>query len=90
MHKSKRKWNCVDCDRCTKLEHYFVKSEVWFVLAGMPETGMLCLDCIERRIGRELNSSDFTDAHINNPKTNSMTDKLRNRIGVWNGNLQLA
>lgn len=90
MHRSKRKWNCVDCGRCTKLEHYFVNTHVWFVLAGMPENGMLCIDCLEARIGRQLASLDFTDAHINNPKTNAMTDKLRNRIGVWNGNLQLA
>lgn len=82
MHRSKRKWNCVDCNRCTKLEHYFVNSNVWFNLAGMSEKGMLCVDCIEKRIGRKLNSFDFTDAHINNPRTNAMTDKLRSRIGV--------
>lgn len=81
-HKKRSKWNCVDCNRCTKLEHYFVNSNIWFILAGMPEDGMLCVDCIENRIDRELNSSDFTDAHINNPRTNAMTDKLRNRIGV--------
>jgi len=89
MNRSKRKWNCVDCNRCTKLEHYFVKSEIWFISAGMSEKGMLCIDCIEVRIGRQLNSFDFTEAHINNPKTNSMTDKLRNRIGASN-EVQLA
>lgn len=80
MHRSKRKWLCVDCTRNTKFEHYFVNNNVWFVQAKMPEQGMLCVDCIEHRIGRRLNKFDFTDAHINNPRTNQMTDKLRSRI----------
>jgi len=80
MHKSKRKWLCIDCANCTKLEHYFVKDSVWKDLAGMPEAGMLHVLCLEARIGRKLNKEDFTAAHINNPKTNSMTDTLRSRI----------
>lgn len=80
MHKSKRKWLCVDCNRNTKHEHYFVKNEVWFDQAGMSENGMLCVSCLELRIKRKLNPEDFTDAHINNPKTNMMTNLLRSRI----------
>lgn len=80
MHKSKRKWLCVDCNRDTHLEHYFVKNEVWRGLARMPEHGMLCVGCLELRIGRKLLPTDFTDAHINNPKTNQMADILRKRI----------
>lgn len=85
MHRSKSKWNCVDCGRNTKLEHYFVNEDVWFVLAKMPEQGMLCVNCIEKRIGRQLTSSDFTQAHINNPRTNAMTNQLRSRIEDNNG-----
>ncbi len=80
MHKSKRKWNCVDCGRCTKLEHYFVNNDVWFTTAGMAEKGMLCVLCLETRIGRRLNADDFTDAWINDPKRNAMTDVLLSRI----------
>ncbi len=80
MHKSKRKWICVDCPRDTKHEHYFVKNEVWRGEANMPETGMLCVQCLEDRIGRRLEPSDFTDAHINNPRKNMMSDLLRSRI----------
>jgi hypothetical protein len=79
MHKSKRKWLCVDCSRNTQHEHYFVHNEVW-ASAGMPECGMLCVGCLEDRLGRQLTSRDFTSAHINNPKTNTMTDLLRSRI----------
>jgi len=57
-----------------------VKNEVWFDEAGMGEIGMLCVGCLEKRIGRILTRNDFTDAHINNPKTHPMTDRLRSRI----------
>ena len=80
MHKSKLKWICVDCGRNTQLEHYFVRKEVWFEEAGMSEQGMLCISDLELRIDRTLEPSDFTDAHINNPKKNAMTDLLRSRI----------
>ncbi len=92
MHKSKRKWICVDCPRNTKHEHYFVNNSVWCEEAKMPETGMLCVQCLEGRIGRRLEPSDFTDAFINDPRKNpTMSDLLRSRItGVNNDNFQLA
>lgn len=80
MRKSKLKWNCVDCDRCTKFEHYFVHKSVWFDEANMSERGMLCIHCLEFRIGRVLTPADFTDAYINDPKRNSMTAVLSSRI----------
>ena len=80
MHKSKRKWLCVDCGEHTKYEHYFLKNEVWMGEAKMGEVGMLCVGCVENRINRTLKSSDFTSAHINNPKKNMMSDRLRSRI----------
>lgn len=82
MHKSKRKWDCVDCSTDTSLEHFFVNNEVWFGEAGMPEAGMLCVGCLEKRIGRTLCMSDFTDAHINNPRRYSKTMRLVNRLTV--------
>lgn len=80
MHKSKRKWLCVDCNEHTKYEHYFVNNDVWFTQAKMPEEGMLCVGCLEARIGRMLCGRDFTGAHINNPRKNIMSDRLRSRI----------
>lgn len=81
MHKSKTKWICVDCSRNTKYEHYFVHNDVWFGLAGMTESGMLCVACLEARIGRELRADDFTDCFLNDPRRNPMTNELRERIG---------
>lgn len=79
-HKSKRKWLCVDCGDNTQLEHYFAKNDVWFGAAGMPETGMLCVGCLETRIGRLLNRNDFTDAHINNHRKYAMSARLVDRL----------
>lgn len=80
MHKSKTKWNCVDCTENTKLEHYFVHSSVWFAEAGMPEYGMLCIGCLEKRINRKLTSGDFTDAYINDPRKFSKSTRLVDRL----------
>lgn len=80
MHKSKRKWLCLDCGENTKFEHYFVKNDVWFKMAKMGECGMLCVGCLEARIGRILVPSDFTDCHINNWRKNAMSTRLVSRI----------
>lgn len=79
MHKSKRKWNCLDCGECTRLEHFYVRPDVWN-LAHHSESGMLCVGCLEGRLGRRLVASDFTSAHINDPRRNAMTDRLKNRL----------
>lgn len=80
MHKSKRKWLCVDCYRNTHLEHYYVKNNVWYREAQMSEIGMLCIACLEIRIGRRLVPNDFTNTHINNPQWNAITMRLISRI----------
>lgn len=52
---------CVDCSKCTLCagEYYMVKHAVW-VASGMgPIDGMLCLACLECRIGRALTKRDF-------------------------------
>lgn len=88
MEKGKRKardrhrWLCLDCGRHTgrMKEHYFVKNEVWFSVMDS-ETEMLCVGCLEGRLKRKLTAADFTDAWINDPKRNSMSDRLRERLG---------
>jgi hypothetical protein len=78
-HKRKSKWACVDCKSDTKLEHYFVHNTVWSA-AGMSEVGMLCIGCLESRLGRTLNRNDFTSAHINNYRKNAMSLRLVERL----------
>lgn len=57
---------CEGCGNDTgKLkEFYFVHTDLW--LRAMPTVnGMLCIGCLEDRLGRKLLAADFTDASIN-------------------------
>ena len=61
----KRRWRrqfCLDCARDTyKLEHYYMVRDKMWAAAGMkPDGGMLCLDCLQHRLGYRLKLSDFT------------------------------
>lgn len=80
---SRKKWLCLDCKIDTgKIgEHYFIVTHLWMQLVGSNK-GMLCVGCLESRLGRKLNSTDFTDCHINNPKLNSMSVRLLNRLNA--------
>jgi hypothetical protein len=52
---------CRDCARdTTKIGHfYMVWDHVWAASGLGPEDGELCLDCLQRRLGRELALGDF-------------------------------
>jgi hypothetical protein len=86
--------NCADCGIDTFLlgEWYMVESRVWeqawvgrrrnpyfadgqFVCIGC----ILCIGCLEQRIGRTLMSRDFTDARVNNPDR-SISERMRDRL----------
>ena len=81
MHKSTLKWLCLDCKVHTGKahEHYFVHTLLW-MSAVRSEAGMLCVGCLEKRIGRRLVRADFPEVHINNPKLYPMSDRLRSRL----------
>lgn len=92
---------CIDCGVHTSMinEYYMVHDHVWHT-AGMAEDGgMLCIGCLEKHLGRELNSTDFTHAPINAisrqsarladrlarpaPKTYPSGGLLKTRINDW-------
>ena len=52
---------CVDCDKETIGcgEYYRVSDELWTASGMSPGSGMLCLSCLEKRIGRPLSLEDF-------------------------------
>ncbi len=67
---------CIDCGK--EGGRYAVKKEVWDEAfpdykavreqrraAGKATT--VCLECLEKRLGRQLRMEDFTDARINQP-----------------------
>ena len=52
----------LDCGLDTiKAGHYYmVADHVWAASGLLGDGGMLCLDCLQRRLGRELVLQDFT------------------------------
>jgi hypothetical protein len=55
-------FRCVDCGKDTGApsgEYYSVGDDVWAASGLAPNGGMLCLACLERRIGRPLTMEDF-------------------------------
>ena len=60
-------------------EYYMVHKELWLT-ANPQDRGMLCIGCLETRLGRKLRSSDFTKYPINSPSFFTQSARLRNRI----------
>jgi hypothetical protein len=49
----------IDTSFATGIGHYYtVRDDVW-LRAASEQHGMLCLDCLEKRLGRALTSADF-------------------------------
>jgi hypothetical protein len=71
--------DCVDCgvDTINAREYYIVRDEVWPL---DPCGGMLCVGCLEERIGRRLTPADFTDCPLNTNDRRS-SKRLRSRLG---------
>jgi hypothetical protein len=65
---SRRKFLCLDCRVDTgKLgEHYMLKDSTWYKLHNSNQ-GMICIGCVEKRLGRKLTRIDFNDSHVNRP-----------------------
>lgn len=72
---------CLDCRRDTSDEYYMVHDELWLE-ANPDDDGMLCVLCLEARLGRQLTAADFTDAPVNDTeesswyKTKTLVDRL--------------
>jgi hypothetical protein len=79
-----RKFLCLDClvDTSRIGEFYFVNTELWLSVVSSTD-GMLCIGCLEARLGHQLTADDFTDAYINSPAWASgqgRSDRLRDRM----------
>jgi hypothetical protein len=65
MHASEQ---CMDCEKHQREfdEYYMVHAEIWYsVVIGLEEYGLLCIGCLEDRLGRELTPKDFTSFSVN-------------------------
>jgi hypothetical protein len=84
---------CIDCGvgTITSREWYMVKNEVWDqAWVGRRKSWhwqtmgqeILCIGCLEQRLGRMLTASDFTDAPVNDPNKQLMSKRLRQRLAA--------
>jgi hypothetical protein len=71
---------CRDCGICTHRinEYYMVDFDLWD--AHGVEEGMLCIGCLEQRLGRALCPADFIDAPINDRSTFPKSARLQSRL----------
>lgn len=76
---------CVDCgiDTNGENEYYSVYDHIWDkYVTGSHNKSMLCIGCLEARMGRKLTKSDFTDYPINSifPQSERLKDRLNGRF----------
>lgn len=77
-----RVFACIDCAACTNCngEYYMVNDEVWLE-ANPKGRGMLCIGCLEDRLGRLLTKDDFNgDAPVNSMWLTVGSTRLKNRL----------
>jgi hypothetical protein len=81
-------FNCWDCNVNTLEidEYYMVDDGVWEVATeDFGGDGMLCIGCLEARLGGKLVASDFPDLPINRgvfPYSTRLQHRLTN-VSVW-------
>lgn len=77
---------CLDCGVDTNAinEYYMVHYNVWAQTGLVGQRGMLCIGCLENRIGRTLALQDFTEHMCQHrlPANVRLSDRLKNRLGV--------
>lgn len=73
-------WLCVDCSTHTGAigEYYMVTDALW-ARHGV-QRGMLCLMCLESRVGRRLVPSDFPWLPVNSHEMLPKSDFARSRM----------
>ena len=58
----KSKFKCIDCGGET--EAYFVKNNIWNIVPKYKRNGVMCLSCLEKRIGRKISKNDLQERGI--------------------------
>ena len=75
-------FDCRDCGTNTDDigEYYMVKDKIWKTALNGSSKGMLCIGCLEDRLGRILTYKDFINYPINNNPNHS--DRLKSRLTI--------
>lgn len=77
--------DCTDCHGPAG-DNYAVKDEVWFGPTRARSNTVLCIPCLERRLGRRMTSADLKpEAYANDPDSTEWphTATFRNRARGW-------
>ncbi len=64
IQKSHKNFICIGCGKDTWNEYYMLYGRIWR-RANPREKGMLCISCVEEKLGRKLTKKDFTKAPVN-------------------------
>src|SRR5262249_51890611 len=77
-------FDCIDCGGDYDEFGYMITDAVWAASGLVPNGGLLCIGCIERRLGRRLTRADFklTAFRGVNEQPSSRSLRLRNRLGT--------
>lgn len=76
-------FDCIQCGVNTLAcnEYYMINDKLWkSITKASKGKGMLCIGCVENRIGRQLVNSDFAKVPLNTIYWNSKSDRLKNRL----------
>lgn len=80
-------WDCAACTLCIN-EYYMVDDDLWYSATDEQDTPtdvMLCIGCLENRLGGQLVASDFPNIPINRgvfPYSTRLKSRLTNPAGV--------
>ena len=76
-------FECMDCGMCTNCngEYYMVHDEIWYsAITAMDQGHMLCIGCLEQRLGKLLTKDDFTGAPVNDLWGQFGSTRLQSRL----------
>ena len=82
--KEKKHWACVDCKKDTWAnvkDYYMVEDKIWDKYGSGLRT-MLCIQCLEKRIGHKLGIKEITFCPLNfdNPYTFKIIKKVISNV----------
>ena len=92
-HKESIDFSCHDCGHdCRRMdEMYMVWDVIWaWATYEHGSARLLCIGCLELRLGRQLRPRDFTQAPINWDGERPRSLRLRHRLGYSWGNTGLS
>jgi Protein of unknown function (DUF2695) len=76
-------FKCHDCGNDFDEYSYMVHDHVWNAGGLSEDGGLLCIGCLEKRIGRRLHPEDFEDVPLNR-RTGNQSLRLQDRMNTTN------